>query len=160
MKKLTLATLGLLAASIAVAQPPATGNAGAGREGKSAALFAESDSNHDGKLSMAEWQQAQNRLLAKRFEKMDLNRDGSLVQDEMRQARSEHRASRKDKSRAMREKAKALDTNGDQALSRAEIGDAMPKVAENFASIDLDNDGKLSRDELRAGRKALREQAR
>lgn len=160
MRKLTLATLGLLAASIAVAQPPAAGDAGAGREAKRAALFAESDSNRDGKLSMAEWQQAQNRLLAKRFEKMDLNRDGALAQEEMREARSGQRASRKDKARAMREKAKALDTNGDRALSRAEIGDSMPKVAENFASIDLDNDGKLSRDELRAGRKALREQAR
>ena len=35
----------------------------------------------------------------------------------------------------------------------------MPKLAEHFDSIDLNRDGKLSRDELRAGRQALREKA-
>jgi len=59
----------------------------------------------------------------------------------------------------MREHARALDTNGDKSLSRSEIGDKMPKLSENFDAIDLDKDGKLSGDEMRAGRQALRKPA-
>ena len=56
----------------------------------------------------------------------------------------------------MREHARTLDSDGDKAFSRAEIGDKMPKLTENFDAIDLDDDGKLSGEEMRAGRQALR----
>jgi Ca2+-binding EF-hand superfamily protein len=162
MKKLALFTFGLLAASIAFAQQPATGKAGAIRADKRTELFAESDTNHDGKLSQAEWQQAQIRASAKRFEKMDLNHDGMLTQDEMREVRKEHRemrAEHRELARAKRDEIKALDANGDMQLSRAEIGDRMPRLTENFTIIDLNNDGQLSKDELRAARKAMKPQA-
>ena len=162
MKKLIALSLGLLAASIAFAQQAAPRHA-EGRDPEARAeAFAESDSNRDGRLSLAEFQAARSRKLAEQFSKMDGNRDGALTQDEMREARREHkhmRSARKHQAMAMREKALALDTNSDKALSRAEIGSKMPKLAENFAAIDLNNDGKLTRDEMHAGREAMKKQA-
>lgn len=163
MKKMIALTVGLLAASIAVAQQTAPRKGeGRGPEARAAA-FTDADSNRDGRLSMAEFQAARSRKLAEQFAKLDANKDGGLTQDEMREAVREHRhmrSARKHQAMAMREQARALDANGDHALSRAEIGDKMPKLAENFDAIDLDNDGALSRDELRAGREAMRKQAR
>jgi Ca2+-binding EF-hand superfamily protein len=162
MKKLALFTFGLLVTSAAFAQQPGPGKAGAGNGDRRAELFAASDINHDGKLSQAEWQQAQVRELSKRFEKLDINHDGLLTQEEMREARKEQRemrAERKDMVRARRDQIKALDSNGDKQLSRAEIGDKMPRLTENFTIIDLNNDGQLSKDELAAARRAMKSQA-
>ena len=154
MKKMIALTIGLLAASIAVAQQ-AGPRKGEGRDPEArAAAFAASDSNRDGRLSMAEFQAARAQKLAEQFAKMDVNRDGGLTQDEMHEAAREHkhmRSARKHQAMAMREQARALDSNGDKALSRAEIGDKMPKLVENFDAIDLDNDGTLNRPEMRAG---------
>lgn len=163
MKKLIVLSLGLLAASIAVAQQAAPRHAEGRNHEARAEAFAESDSNRDGRLSLAEFQAARSRKLAEQFSKMDGNRDGALTQDEMREAMREHkhmRSARKHQAMAMREQAIALDTNNDNALSRAEIGDRMPKLADNFDAVDLDNDGKLTRNEMRAGREAMRKHAR
>ena len=155
MKKMMALTIGLLAASIAVAQQ-AGPRKGEGRDPEArAAAFAASDANRDGKLSMAEFQAARTQKLAEQFASMDANRDGGLTQDEMREAVREHkhmRSARKHQAMAMREQARALDSNGDKALSRAEIGNKIPKLVENFDAIDLDNDGTLNRQEMRAGR--------
>lgn len=158
MKKWIVLASGLLLASVAVAQQVASRDAGQ-RADRRAEAFADSDSNRDGRLSLAEFQAARSRKLAEQFARMDANRDGALTQEEMTQARREHRqlrASKRHGAMAMRQGMKALDRDGDQALSRAEIGDRMPRLAENFDSIDLDHDGRLDRSELRAGRQALR----
>ena len=152
------ATAGLLAASIAVAQ------AAAPRQGerseRAAERFAASDGNRDGRLSLAEFERARSERIAEQFARLDANKDGSLTQDEMRQSIRQHREIRKahrHERMAMRERLRALDANGDQALTRAEIGDKAPKLAEHFADFDLDRDGRLTRDEIRAGRQALRQ---
>jgi Ca2+-binding EF-hand superfamily protein len=149
-----IATAGLLAASLAVAQTtaPRHGERGA----RAAERFAASDTNRDGKLSLAEFERARSQRIAEQFQRMDLNRDGSLTQDELRQHR-EMRKSQRHGRMAMRERLRALDANGDRALTRAEIGDKAPKLAEHFADFDLDRDGRLTRDEIRAGRQALRQ---
>jgi Ca2+-binding EF-hand superfamily protein len=121
------------------------------------AHFSESDRNRDGKLSFAEWQEARNKTLAEQFRKLDGNNDGALTQDEMRQAREQRhqmRGGRRGEAGAMREKLRALDVDQDQALSRAEIGDSMPKLSENFDTIDSNRDGKLTREEMRAARES------
>jgi len=64
------------------------------------------------------------------------------------------RGGRRGEAGAMREKLRALDVDQDQALSRAEIGDSMPKLSENFDTIDSNRDGKLTREEMRAARES------
>ncbi|HNV84921.1 MAG TPA: EF-hand domain-containing protein [Arenimonas sp.] len=119
------------------------------------------DANNDGKISYAEFQN--NPKQRERFDKADLNRDGGLTQDEIRQAhqqmkqqRQERRAKGREKMQAMREKMKRLDVNNDQALTRAEIGNELPKLSENFDIIDGNNDGKITREEMRIARMAMR----
>jgi Ca2+-binding EF-hand superfamily protein len=110
--------------------------------------FNEADSNHDGNLSQSEWQSARLRESNEMFQKFDSNRDGKLSRTEMQQGRGERMHGRGDRGGRM----KALDTDGDQQLSRAEIGDKLPRLAANFDRLDANRDGKLSRDEIRAGR--------
>lgn len=154
MKKILLATTGLLAASLAFAQAGAPRNAARGERGAEA--FTAADGNHDGRLSLPEFERARTQRLAEQFQHLDLDHDGSLTQDELRHGR-ELRAAHRHERMAMREKLRGLDANGDRALSRAEIGDKAPKLAEHFADFDLDRDGRLTRDEIRAGMQALRQ---
>ena len=142
---------GLLALSLAVAAE----GPGRSRGERGAEAFAQADSNHDGRLSQAEFERARTQRLAEQFQKMDANRDGSLTRDEIRQGH-EMRSARRHEMMAMRDKLRALDANGDHELSRAELGDKAPKLAEHFEDFDLNRDGRLSRDEIRAGREALR----
>ena len=44
---------------------------------------------------------------------------------------------------------KKADTDGDGALSKAEVEKAMPRLARDFAAIDANKDGKLTQDEIR-----------
>lgn len=127
------------------------------------ARFNEADRNHDGKLSLAEMQDAQDQRLAEKFARLDANNDGGVSQDEMSQAhgqRRDQRQARRAGMQAMRAQLKALDRNQDQALTRAEIGDRMPRLAENFDRIDGNRDGKLTREEMRAARGQLRNEAK
>ena len=49
-----------------------------------------------------------------------------------------------------------IGNDGNGAISRAELGDKAPKLVENFATIDGDGNGELSKDEMRAFHKARR----
>lgn len=156
MNKTTLILLATaLASGAALAQ---TASGGSQREARheqhrqrAEAAFAESDSNHDGRLSQSEWQAARLRESNERFRKLDLDRNGSLSREEMQQARAQRKGARHG---GMKERLRGLDTDGDQQLSRAEIGDRMPKLAQEFDRIDGNADGKLSREEMRAARQA------
>lgn len=54
----------------------------------------------------------------------------------------------------MRQRFAELDSNHDGALTVAEIGDRAPHFARHFQQLDLDGDGKLTREELRQGKLA------
>lgn len=153
MKNWIVLGSGLLLASAALAQQAAPTDPSPRGE-RRAEAFAEADGNRDGRLSLAEFQAARSRKLAEQFQRMDGNRDGALTPEEMSQARREQRQQRS--GGRHHGGLKALDRDGDQALSRAEIGDRMPRLAQNFDSIDLNDDGRLDRAELRAGREAMR----
>ena len=166
-----------LASGVVLAQAVAPGHAASDRSARKAemqaraqARFAQSDRNHDGRISLAEFQDASDKKLAERFARMDANKDGQLTQEEMRLAHEQRRGKmmerregrregRREHRRERMEKLQALDTNKDQALSRAEIGTAMPRLLEHFDQLDTNHDGKLTRDEMRAGRQAARQQA-
>lgn len=122
--------------------------------------FAERDSNKDGKISLAEWQQADQVRQKKLFERIDADRNGLLTREEIqkrrgdrRQRMQERRGQRHERMRTLKE----LDKDGDKALTRAEIGDRLPKLGENFDRFDGNRDGKLTREEMRAGRSQMRE---
>lgn len=49
---------------------------------------------------------------------------------------------------------KQADTDGDGALSRPEAGKGMPRLARHFDALDADQDGRVTREEIEAARKA------
>jgi Ca2+-binding EF-hand superfamily protein len=165
MKRLLVLSVSLAVAGLAFAQTGA-GRSEA-RDGRprepGSAIFDRQDSNHDGKVNLAEFQQAARERQQKMFERLDRDRDGAITREEARALREEHREKfrgrRGERQRRMQQ-LRGLDTDGDQQLSRAEIGDKLPRLSENFARIDGNNDGKLSRDELRAAREARHAQAK
>lgn len=57
----------------------------------------------------------------------------------------------------MRERLRQADGNGDGAISRTEAERSMPGIARNFERIDSDNDGTITREEMKAAREKLRE---
>ncbi len=91
--------------------------------------------------------------LVAEFDAIDANRDGYLTRAELRdwQARkiAAHRAERE---RRFEARFRAADLNGDGRLSRVEVSEAMPRLADRFAWLDENGDGFLDRDELRAAR--------
>lgn len=162
MKKvIPLVAVGLFAFSFFAIAQDQSKDRRAEMQAKAQERFQSLDTNRDGKLSYAEFQN--NPKHRERFEKADLNRDGGLTQEELKQAhqqnkqmRQERRAKGREKMQAAREKLQSLDTNKDQALTRAEIGNEMPKLLENFDVIDGNNDGKITREEMRVARMAMR----
>lgn len=142
----------LLAGACALGTTLALAAAGGAHAPRAAAAFGEADSNHDGRLSQSEWQSARLREATEKFRRMDANRDGSLTREEMQAAREQHREKRRERREDRREKLRSLDTDGDHQLSRAEIGGRMPRLEARFDSLDANRDGRLSREEMRAGR--------
>jgi hypothetical protein len=159
MKRSILLISGLLATGIVLAQtatPPPQGDHGERMRNRMQerldAKFQESDSNHDGTITQAEWQSARLREANEHFQKMDGNRDGKLTRTEVDAARDQRMQGREHKRGERGARLRALDKDGDQQLSRAEIGNDMPRLAADFDRLDGNRDGKLSRDEIRAGR--------
>ena len=156
MKTLPILLAGVLASASAFAQdaaaPEPRGEHKQRMHDRAEAKFSEADSNHDGAISQAEWQSARLREANARFQKLDANRDGRLTELEMQQAREQRQHRKGERRGERRERLRALDKDGDQQLSRAEIGTAMPKLAQDFDRLDGNRDGKLSREEIRAGR--------
>ena len=103
------------------------------------------DTDKDGKISRAEAEAASPRM-AQGFARVDKDSDGQLTSEEMQAARSDWREHRDD----LRDQFVAADKDGDHALNLAEAQVAFPKIAENFGTLDTNNDGKVTPEELRA----------
>ncbi|MFT3807016.1 EF-hand domain-containing protein [Arenimonas sp.] len=156
MKK-SLAVLALFAvAGVALAQ---SAGESPGPRRAHGDLFAERDGNKDGRISLAEWQQGEQARQKAMFERIDADRDGLVTREEIQKQRGqrhERMRAQRDQRRDRMEKLRELDKDGDHALSRTEIGDRLPKLAENFERLDGNRDGKLTREEIRAGRSKMR----
>ena len=145
MKKLGYA---LAASLIALAAAPAFAGADHGGHGKHGGWFKALDTDGDGKISQAEFDAAK----ADRFAKADADGDGKVTADEMKQAFERKHEERMKKHEArMEEHFKALDTDGDGAVSEAEM---QAHHVQMFSKLDADGDGFVSEEELKAHKKS------
>jgi EF hand domain-containing protein len=106
------------------------------------------DTDHDGRISRAEYDAAASQRRGDWFDKLDLNKDGYISQDEMQKARETRHANMRGH---MDQKFKEADTNGDGQLSLDEVQAKMPRLATHFNDLDTDKNGQLSKEELAKG---------
>jgi hypothetical protein len=145
----------------------ATGDDNGDREARRAewqaraeAKFAEADADRDGSLDRVEAAAFGERFVA-RFDRIDADSNGELSKDEMRKAQRMHRRGGRGHGMSyMAGMFKGMDDDGNGAISRAELGTKAPMLADNFVAIDLDRNGELSQEELRAHHRAKRAEHR
>lgn len=134
MKKLHILMLAVAAAStsaLALAQTAAPG------------AHPRPDANGDGVVTKAE--AAQFPRLAGQFDQLDRNKDGKLAADELPMRRKGMRG-QDGKARGMR----ALDTDGDGRISRAEMQAGEKTWAQRFDAMDVNKDGYVDRADMQA----------
>ena len=133
--------------AIALLALSASAEAGRGHGGKK--MLERLDSDGDGLVSLAEFQQKESRFMA-----MDADEDGGVSREEMQAhiaAKSEERAARKAKRRAakaarMEEKFGAADADGNGLVTAEEAHLAA------FNRLDANGDGHIDADELKSRR--------
>jgi len=91
------------------------------------------DTDHDGKISDAEWKAATD----KRFDSADTNKDGFVTEAELKAEHEKRRAEQEARRAEMREKHAhtvfaRMDTNGDGKLSKAEFEAGSQKIHERM----------------------------
>jgi Ca2+-binding EF-hand superfamily protein len=124
-----------------------------GRHGGRHGGIARLDVDKDGRISRGEAAAAGDRgkqKLLEQFSAIDADKDGYLVRGELR-AYHERMRPQREAERAKRFDAKfaEADLNRDGKLSRIEVDEKMPRLAERFNWMDDNRDGFLGRDELR-----------
>jgi Ca2+-binding EF-hand superfamily protein len=142
-----IAVIGALMGSAVLAQKGEMGMGGPG-EGRGVMLtemFDTMDADKDGKLTHAEMEAHRKA----EFTAADTNGDGALSAEEL-SARAMARFQEKlaERTQAMLDN---MDNDGNGSLSEAEMGEG-PGMR-NFARIDADNDGFVTKDEIQAGMK-------
>ncbi len=146
--KLLLALLaGVLATGAAFAQSTPAPAPAPDRAAKMQHHFTAMDKNGDGAISRDE--AAAHKGLVKHFDEIDANKDGKLTKEEMQ---GFHKTMRDKHAAKFDEKFKAADKDNDGALTKAEAeAGKMRHVVKHFDQLDANKDGKVTRDELRAG---------
>ena len=118
-----------------------------GRQGGFMERLKAADKNADGMLSRDE--AASLPFILKNFDAIDADRNGYITVEELHAFHAQHKG-----HRGHRGGLKALDKDGDGRISREEAA-AAPRLAQNFAKIDTNGDGFLTKDELKAARHAM-----
>lgn len=143
-----VALMGALMGSAALAEQGEMGMGGPGGPGEGrgamlAEMFDTIDADKDGKLTYAEMEAHRKA----EFDAADTNKDGALSADEL-SARALARFQEKmaDRTQAMLDN---MDNDGSGSLSPDEMGEG-PGMR-NFARIDADNDGAITKEEIQAG---------
>lgn len=106
------------------------------------------DTDHDGRVSRAEYDAAASQRRSDWFDKLDLDKDGYISSDEMQQARETRRTNMRGHMDA---KFKEADANADGQLSLDEVQAKMPRLADHFGDLDKDKNGLLTKEELAQG---------
>ena len=165
------------AASAAFAAPPETMMADANSDGQVSYAefsaqrdlnFSIADENSDGKISKTEREtqkQVRKQMHAdKRFGRLDVNDDGSISRSEFDAAGMQREARKQERRQKMRDghggkRGERMagrnnpDTNGDGFIDRAEF-DAKSKA--KFERMDADNNGFVTQEEHKAGKRQMR----
>jgi Ca2+-binding EF-hand superfamily protein len=95
------------------------------------------DQDNDGRIPRSEWQRNE-----QAFDHIDADKDGFVTKEELRSAAKEFRGKQ-------RNRLQEIDADADGNISRSE----WKGKEEIFNRLDANNDGVLTRDELREGRK-------
>ena len=95
------------------------------------------DQDNDDRISRSEWQRNE-----QSFDRLDADKDGFVTKEELRSAAREFRGKR-------RSRLQEMDADADGNISRSE----WKGKEEIFNRLDANNDGMLTRDELREARK-------
>lgn len=114
------------------------------------------EKNGDGKITAAEYMQAEKEL----FDKIDTNEDGYITVQELEAYHQSpmsahgHSGTGKSKPQAMSsvEQIRKMDTDDDGKVNATEWAAA---AKQRFAQMDTDGDGTLTAQELRAGERAM-----
>ena len=130
----------------AVSAQDQQGGQGGGQGGRGGGMFARYDADHDGKVSLAEYEAG--RMM--QFKRMDADGNGSLSFAEIDAATAmaaQRGGPMADMMKARNDALKAADTNGDQSISADEF---KAYADAEFKKMDANNDGVLTEDEMRA----------
>lgn len=114
------------------------------------------DANNDGKLDISEAEKAPNGHLSQNFNDMDANQDGHIDKDELTNGIQKRK--RNSKTKEHRKSLKEMDLNEDGMLDEIELTSAEnTHLLNHFSEIDTNSDQLLSKEELKASRKLLKE---
>ena len=148
MFKTSIITAAAIAALAITATSAVAQNQGGGwGGGQGGGFFARYDADHDGKVSLAEYEAGRQMS----FQRMDADGNGALSFAEI-DAATAQAAQRggpmADFIKARNDALKAADTNGDQSISADEY---KAYVDAEFKKLDTNSDGFLSPEEMQAG---------
>lgn len=91
--------------------------------------------------------------IAKQFDAIDANHDNQITADELK---AFHEKARGEHAKQRGEHWKKLDTNGDGKVSKEEAKAGAPRMAEHFDAIDANKDGFITPDEMKAAHEKRR----
>jgi Ca2+-binding EF-hand superfamily protein len=133
-------------------QPEIEASFSARRQEHAQKMFAREDANKDGRLTRDE-----SRMPSAWFERADVNKDGALTLAELTEARKIAAADKGASKGPGSGKHQGFDANADGKVDREELRTA---AANQFAQLDKNKDGSLTRDEFRMHRRDHRQHRR